>query len=53
MTLDELNNVYLTNGKVQIYTPDGKLITTICLPYKSSNVCFGGKDHKTFFITAR
>jgi gluconolactonase len=53
MTLDERNNVYLTNGGVKIYTPDGKLITTIDLPCKASNVCFGGRDHKTLFITAR
>jgi gluconolactonase len=52
MTLDEKNNLYLTNGGVHIYTPAGKLITTIDLPYRSSNVCFGGRDHKTLFITA-
>ncbi len=53
MTLDERNNVYLTTGGVKIYTPDGKLITTIDLPCKASNVCFGGRGHKTLFITAR
>ena len=53
MTLDEYNNLYLTNGGVQIYTPNGKLITTIDLPCKASNVCFGGKDKRTLFITAR
>jgi len=53
LTLDEKNNLYLTNGGIQIYTPEGNLITTIDIPYKSSNVCFGGKDHKTLIITAR
>lgn len=53
MTLDEFNNLYLTNGDIQIYTPEGNLLTTIVLPNKSSNVCFGGKEHKTLFITAR
>lgn len=53
MTLDELNNLYITNGGIDVFSPEGKLITTIELPYKSSNVCFGGKAHKTLFITAR
>ncbi|EKN11311.1 SMP-30/gluconolactonase/LRE family protein [Parabacteroides johnsonii] len=53
MTLDEYNNLYITNGGIEIYTPEGSLITTIKLPYKSSNICFGGIDRKTLFITAR
>jgi gluconolactonase len=53
MTIDELNNVYLTNGGVEIYTSEGQLISTINLPYKASNVCFGGKDKHTLYITAR
>ena len=53
MTLDEFNNVYLTNGGVQIYAPDGSFITTIDIPYKASNVCFGGSDKHTLYITAR
>lgn len=53
LTLDEMNNLYLTNGGIQIYNPLGELITTIELPYKSSNVCFGGRERKTLFITAR
>lgn len=53
MTLDELGNLYLTNGGIDIYNPKGELITTIELPCKSSNVAFGGKDKRTLFITAR
>ena len=53
MTLDELGNLYLTNGGIDIYSSKGKSITTIDLPAKASNVCFGGKDYKTLFITAR
>lgn len=53
MTLDELNNLYITNGGIDIYSPKGELITTIDLPCKSSNVCFGGKDKHTLYITAR
>jgi gluconolactonase len=53
MTLDELGNLYITNGGIDIYTPNGELLESIDIPYKSSNVCFGGNDRKTLFITAR
>ena len=53
MTLDENNNVYLTANTVSIYDPSGKLIETIEIPERPSNVCFGGKDKNKLFITAR
>jgi gluconolactonase len=57
MTIDEKGDLYLcatgrTNG-VSIFDPAGKLIDHIDVPEKwSANVCFGGQDHKTLFITA-
>lgn len=53
MTLDELGNLYLTNGSVWVYSPEGKLLQEIKGPEKAANVCFGGADRKTLFITAR
>lgn len=53
LTLDEMHNLYITNGGIQIYNPSGERITTIELPLQSSNVCFGGEDRKTLFVTAR
>jgi gluconolactonase len=53
MTLDEQGNLYLTGGGVQVYSPEGKKITTIKVPEPPANVCFGGKDRRTLFITAR
>ncbi len=53
MTLDEQGNVYLTRDKVYVYSPQGKLLTTIRVPEVPANVCFGGADRKTLFITAR
>ena len=53
MTLDEYGNVYLTAKSVTIYSPTGELIKTIDIPEMPSNVCFGGKNKKTLFITAR
>jgi gluconolactonase len=38
---------------VQIFAPDGSLIGKILVPEPPANLCFGGKDGKTLFITAR
>lgn len=54
--LDELGNLYLTDlsGKgVNIVNSEGKKIGYISVPNSTSNICFGGKDGKTLFITAR
>jgi len=53
MTLDEKGNLYLTNGSVWVHAPDGQPLAEIKLPEKAANVCFGGKEHTTLFITAR
>ena len=54
MTIDEKGNLYTTTGKgVQVFTPDGKEIGVIKVDEKPANVCFGGKDFKTLFITAQ
>ena len=53
MTIDERGNIYLTMGKVWIYSHEGELIHEIELPESPSNICFGGKEKKTLFITAR
>jgi gluconolactonase len=52
MTVDSQGNVYLTFGKVLVYNEKGQKIGEIKLPENPSNVCFGGKDRKTLFITA-
>jgi gluconolactonase len=56
MTIDEKGNIYLTDmGKsdIGIYSPEGKEIGRIKPPEHPANVCFGGKENKTLFITAR
>jgi gluconolactonase len=40
------------NG-VQIFAPDGKRIGKINTPEGAANLCFGGDDGRTLFITAR
>ena len=53
MAVDVKGNLYLTHGQVQVYDANGKKLETIEVPEKPANVCFGGKDYKTLFITAR
>jgi len=53
MTLDEYGNVYLTGRAVSVYDKNGTLIKTLDVPEQPANLCFGGNDKKTLFITAR
>jgi gluconolactonase len=53
MTIDDAGNVYLTGKGVTIFDRDGKQVEHIDVPENwTANVCFGGKDMKTLFITA-
>ncbi len=53
MTMDDEGNIYLTESDVLVYDSSGDLIETIDVPEQPTNVCFGGPDGKTLFITAR
>ncbi|MAG55695.1 MAG: gluconolactonase [Planctomycetes bacterium] len=53
MTLDEKGNLYLTQDAVVVYAPSGKRVARIDIPERPANVCFGGKDRRTLFVTAR
>ena len=53
MTIDAAGNLYLTGHGVTVFDKAGKQIDHIDVPEKwSANVCFGGKDRQTLFITA-
>ncbi|MBN1417447.1 MAG: SMP-30/gluconolactonase/LRE family protein [Planctomycetes bacterium] len=53
MTMDEEGDVYLTGRGVTVFDREGKRIARIDVPERwTANVCFGGKDRKTLFITA-
>ena len=53
MTIDNEGNVYLTGNGVTVFDKTGKEIINIPVPEKwTANVCFGGKDRKSIFITA-
>jgi gluconolactonase len=53
MTIDNEGNVYLTTNVVAVYNKNGEKIETIEVPEQPSNVCFGGKNKRMLFITAR
>ena len=51
---DAAGRVWSSAGDgVHIFAPDGKLIGKILVPETPANLCFGGTEGKTLFITAR
>jgi gluconolactonase len=53
MTLDTEGNLYLTGRGVTVFDKAGRKIEQINVPEGwTANVCFGGKDRHTLFITA-
>ena len=53
MTIDNEGNVYLTGKGVFVFDTAGAQIEHIEVPEPwTANVCFGGKDRHTLFITA-
>ncbi|MFP6656858.1 MAG: SMP-30/gluconolactonase/LRE family protein, partial [Pirellulales bacterium] len=54
MTIDRDGNVYLTGRGVTVFDPSGKRIQNIPIDADwTANVCFGGKDRQTLFVTAK
>jgi gluconolactonase len=54
MTLDADGNLYMTGAAgVTVFDKAGKTLGTIPVPERwTGNLCFGGPDHQTLFITA-
>jgi gluconolactonase len=53
ITLDDEGNLYLTGNGVSVCDPAGAIVERIEVPEAwTANVSFGGKDHRTLFITA-
>lgn len=53
MTIDNEGNIYLTGKGVSVFDASGKKIEQIDVPESwTANICFGGKDRQTLFITA-
>jgi len=53
MTIDNKGNIYLSGRGVTVFNPKGEQIEQIPVEARwTANICFGGKDMKTLFITA-
>lgn len=53
MTIDRKGNLYLTGKGVTVFDKTGKRMGNIPVPENwSANVCFGGKNRKSLYITA-
>ncbi len=53
MTIDSAGNVYLCENDVLVYDSARILLETVSVPEQPTNVCFGGDDGKTLFITTQ
>ena len=58
MTLDNQGNLYLSaggrsSGVTVVSTKTGQQIGFIPVPENPANMCFGGVDHSTLYLTAR
>ncbi|UWZ82401.1 glycosyl hydrolase family 28-related protein [Occallatibacter riparius] len=52
VAVDPHGNVYVANGQIFVYAPDGKQIAQIDVPERPLQLVFGGADHRTLFILA-
>ncbi|MGZ3299037.1 MAG: SMP-30/gluconolactonase/LRE family protein, partial [Asticcacaulis sp.] len=50
VAVDAAGNVYVANGQVFVYAPDGRQTGRIDVPERPLQLIFGGEDHKTLFI---
>jgi gluconolactonase len=51
--VDEHGNVWTSShDSVQVFNPAGRPVERVPMPEKNSNVCFGGDDGRTLYITA-
>jgi sugar lactone lactonase YvrE len=50
---DEKGNLYVAAKGILVYSPQGKLLTTIPVAETPSNCAFGDSDLQTLYITAR
>lgn len=52
--VDREGRVWSSTGDgVQVFSPTGELLGRILTPEAAANLCFGGEDGRTLFITAR
>jgi gluconolactonase len=51
--VDETGNVWSSSGdSVQVFAPSGERVEQVRVPETVANLCFGGDDGRTLYITA-
>jgi hypothetical protein len=50
VAVDSNGNIYVANGQIFVYSPDGRQIAQIDVPARPLQLVFGGPDRKTLFI---
>ncbi len=49
--VDKDGNVYVADGNIYVFNPEGKQIDYIEIPERPTTITFGGKEHNTLFVT--
>jgi sugar lactone lactonase YvrE len=47
---DAHGNVFIANGQIFVYSPDGRRIAELDVPERPTQILFGGADRHTLFI---
>jgi hypothetical protein len=50
VAVDSRGNVFVANGQVFVYAPDGTALGQIEIPERPLQILFGGADHRTLFV---
>lgn len=53
MALDAKGRVYLVADEVLIFSPEGKKLVSLDMPFRPTNVAFGGEDRQLLFVTGK
>ncbi len=53
LTIDSSGNLYLCENGILVYDSTGNLLENITVPGQPTNICFGGSDGHTLFITTQ
>jgi len=49
--VDKSGNVYVADGNIYVFSPDGKQINYLTVPEHPTTITFGGKNHAQLFVT--
>ncbi len=50
--VDKQGNVYVADGNIYVFNPEGRQINYIQIPERPTTITFGGKEHNILFVTS-